>query len=69
MKWNIFFTLEGDGSSMEVPNRHNPVECTNLASLLSKLCSNLPGGGSLGIETIGIRVELAEATNPDGGGE
>ncbi len=62
--WNIFFTLEGPGGVIEFPNNQNPVECVNLASLLARICSNLPGG-SMGVETIGIRVELADATEGD----
>jgi hypothetical protein len=56
MRFNIFFTLTGpSGRIIEAPNTNNPVECANLAGLLSLLSTNLPG--SYGTETIGIRVE------------
>jgi len=60
LKWNIFFTIKGPAGIVEVPNKNNPVECTNLASLMAILAQNLPGG-NMGLETVGVLIELTEA--------
>lgn len=52
-RFNIFFTLRGPGGTLEVPNKFNPVECANMASLLRQLMDNLPSGL---VETVGVRV-------------
>jgi len=58
MKFNIYFTIRGPGGEIDAPNNTNPVECANLASLMLKLSSNLPK--TLGMETVGIRIEEAK---------
>lgn len=60
MFWNIYFTLRGSARTMEVPNKSNPVKSEHLASLLGYLSQNLPSNPNFGLETIGVRVELAE---------
>ena len=59
-KYNVYFTMCGPGGEKEVPNNTNPIACVNLASLLAKLATNLPGG-NFGLSCIGVRVEAAEA--------
>jgi hypothetical protein len=61
MKFNIFFTIRGHVSTAkDVPNKPNPIECVNLAGVLKQLSENLPTNQSLGIETIGVRVEAVD---------
>lgn len=60
MKFNIYFTMRGPAGVVEVPNNTNPVECDGLAQLLAALWGRLPRSDSLGLETVGLRVEPAE---------
>lgn len=56
MKFNVYFDMVGPaGTVVNVPNNSNPVECTNLASLLASLAQNLPS--PFGTECIGVKVE------------
>jgi hypothetical protein len=67
MKFNIFFDIKGPAEIQKgVPNNTNPVECANLASLLSMVCKNLPANYYLNIETVGIRVEAINEDNIQG---
>jgi hypothetical protein len=60
VKWNIWFTIRGPAATIpDIPNNTNPAECANLASLLTQLAQNLPNNPSLGVEVIGVRVEMA----------
>ena len=60
MKFNVYVTLRGPAATVEAPSRDNPVECVNLDYLLKELAGRLPFNLSLGLETVGVRVELAE---------
>ncbi len=60
MQFDVYFTIQGPAGTAEMPNRNNPVEYDSLAGLLIDLASNLPYNSSLGIDTVGIRVELAK---------
>lgn len=58
MRFNVFFTLKGPAAVIEAPNRNNPVETESLSRLLSDLSRRLPGSNQLGLETLGLRIEL-----------
>lgn len=54
MKFNIFYTLKSAGGTIEAPNKPNPIECANLASVLVNLAHNLINNDM--IQTVGVRV-------------
>lgn len=56
MRYDVFFTIEGPGGILEVPNRTNPVDSVGLAELLAALADNLPGNKDIGLATVGVRV-------------
>lgn len=60
MKFNVYFTLRGAGGTIEVPNMFNPVEATDLEEALILLSSQLIVNESVGLTTVGVRVEEAE---------
>lgn len=63
--WDVYFIIRGPSGTAEVPNRSNPLERDTLATLLNELAGNLPHVPSLSVETVGIRVEPAEADPAD----
>jgi hypothetical protein len=54
-KFDIFFTIQGPGGTVTVPNNSNPVEATSMCAVLERLAETLPQ--PYGCETIAIRVE------------
>ena len=63
MKFNVYFRVKGAARTVDAPNRDNPVECANLASLLSILANNLPQSTDL-MSIVGIRIEESESEVP-----
>lgn len=59
-KWNIVFTLRGPGGTMECPNTANPVEAPTMFGLLQELALQLPKYSQLGIEVVGVKVDLVD---------
>ena len=66
MKFNIWFTLRGPNGEVEAPNNTNPVDCENLASLLSGIANDLPTPMGI-VETVGVRI--AEVKQADEAGK
>lgn len=56
MKFNVYITMQGPGSTREVPSSTNPVEAENIWEVLQKLDppANLE---LLGVKYVGVRVE------------
>ena len=64
MKFNIHVRLKGPGGTQLAPVTQNPVEAESLAACLSRLSYSLPDYSKLGVEIVGVIVELVH--EPDG---
>lgn len=60
MKFNVYMTVKGPGRTVEMEMHGNPVECFNLAGLMVRLANNLPLNETMGVETVGVRIECVE---------
>lgn len=60
MKFNLFFTLKGPAGTVELANKHNPVEAENIVECLRMVAVCLPESKQLQVECVGIRVEQVE---------
>lgn len=56
--YSIEFLVKGPGGTMWAPNIENPVDGTDLKSVLLNLAENLPAGGLVSV--IGVRVEQVD---------
>lgn len=65
MKWNVDYTLKGPGGSTTIPDKRNPIDGLDIASVLSSLShSILIGSLKHDLTIIGVNVELAEEEAP-----
>jgi len=61
MKWNVEYTLKDPGGTTAVPDKDNPIDGLDIASVLSSLShSLLIGSLKHAISVIGVSIELVE---------
>lgn len=60
MKFNVTFTVKGQGCIITVPAKGNPIEAECLDTLLVYLAGRLPDNGQVDLRTIGINIQEAE---------